>query len=78
MSRSCYGTLLCYIYDTLLCYRDDILQAIKRLKILGSGYTLIPVHGSYIVQCVPGEMTLDHSTVLQQAEVSIYHFTIGT
>lgn len=47
---------------------DDIIQAIKRLKVLGSGFSLIPVRGTYIVQSVPGEMTLDHTVVLQQAE----------
>lgn len=56
-----------------LCFfcRDDILQAIKQLKVLGSGFALIPVKGSYIVQAVPGEITLDHTTVLRQAEVRV-------
>lgn len=53
---------------------DDITQAIKRLKILGSGFTLIPAGDSYIVQSVPGEMSLDHTTILQHAEVLWLYF----
>ncbi|XP_067940135.1 vacuolar-sorting protein SNF8-like [Watersipora subatra] len=53
--------------------KDDILQAIKRLRILGSGFTLIPIPGGgHIVQSVPGELTLDHTIVLQQAEETGY------
>ena len=52
-------------------HSDDIVQAIKRLKILGSGFSLIPAGSSYIVQSVPGEMSLDHTTILQHAEVGI-------
>ena len=63
--------------------RNDLLTAIKKLKVLGSGFALIPVGQSYLVQSVPGELTMDHTTVLQQAQVShvmsnclyIYHTT---
>lgn len=54
----------------LLCSSDDIIQAIKRLKVLGSGFTLIPVQDTYVIQSVPGELTLDHTTIIQQAQVS--------
>ena len=47
------------------------MTAIKKLKVLGNGFTVIPVGGRYLVQSVPGELTMDHTTVLQQAEVSI-------
>ena len=57
-----------YIF-ILFSRSDDIVQAIKRLKILGSGFSLIPAGSSYIVQSVPGEMSLDHTTILQHAEV---------
>ena len=56
----------------LMCcclHRADVLMAIKKLKTLGNGFTLIPVGDSYLVQSVPGELTMDHTTVLQQAEV---------
>jgi ESCRT-II complex subunit VPS22 len=44
-------------------------MAIKKLKALGNGFTVIPVAGKYLIQSVPGEMTMDHTTILQQAEV---------
>ena len=34
---------------------DDLLRAIKKLKVLGSGFTVIPLEsGRYLVQSVPG------------------------
>ena len=60
-----------YIVFIIYLHSDDIVQAIKRLKILGSGFTLIPAGSSYIVQSVPGEMSLDHTTILQYAEACI-------
>ena len=60
-----------YIVFVIYLHSDDIVQAIKRLKILGSGFTLIPAGSSYIVQSVPGEISLDHTTILQHAEVCI-------
>ena len=51
------------------CYRDDLLRAIKKLKILGNGFTVIPVGSTFLIQSVPGELTMDHTSVLQQAQV---------
>ncbi|GFO50266.1 vacuolar-sorting protein snf8 [Plakobranchus ocellatus] len=47
---------------------DDLLRAIKKLKILGNGFSVHKVGGSFLVQSVPGELTLDHTIVLQQAQ----------
>ena len=44
-------------------------MAIKKLKALGNGFSVIPTEHGYLVQSVPGELTMDHTTVLQQAEV---------
>ena len=52
----------------ILPYRDDIARAIKKLKLLGNGFAIIPVGKRRLVQSVPGELNLDHSTVLQSAE----------
>merc|ERR1712083_1204125 len=50
---------------------DDLLRATKKLKILGTGFTVIPLKsGRYLVQSVPGEMSLDQLSVLEQAEKS--------
>lgn len=47
--------------------KDDLLCAAKKLKILGSGFTVVPVgKGQYMVQSVPGELSMDHTAVLQQ------------
>jgi len=50
---------------------DDLLRATKKLKVLGTGFTVIPLKsGRYLVQSVPGEMSLDQVSVLEQAEKS--------
>lgn len=49
--------------------RDDLIRAIKKLKVLGSGFGIIPVGGTYLIQSVPAELNMDHTVVLQLAEV---------
>ena len=52
---------------------NDLLAAIKKLKVLGNGFSLIPVtKGRYLVQAVPVELTMDHTAVIQQAEAKGY------
>ncbi|XP_018565187.1 vacuolar-sorting protein SNF8 [Anoplophora glabripennis] len=49
--------------------QDDLIRAAEKLKIFGSGFNVIPVgKGKYMVQSVPGELSMDHSAILQQAE----------
>ncbi len=48
---------------------DDMARAIKKLRVLGGGFIIIPVGKSRLVQSVPGELNLDHTAVLQKAEV---------
>lgn len=50
--------------------RDDLVRAIKKLKAMGNGFGMIPVGGSYLVQSVPAELNMDHTVVLQLAEVT--------
>ncbi|XP_074413638.1 vacuolar-sorting protein SNF8 isoform X1 [Zonotrichia albicollis] len=47
---------------------DDLLRAIRKLKVLGSGFGIIPVGGTVLVQSVPAELSMDHTVVLQLAE----------
>lgn len=48
--------------------KDDLLCAARKLKILGSGFTVVHVgKGRYMVQSVPGELSMDHTAVLQVA-----------
>jgi len=50
---------------------DDLLRATKKLKILGTGFTVIPLDsGRYLVQSVPGELSMDQTAVLVQAETA--------
>ncbi|XP_059483334.1 vacuolar-sorting protein SNF8 isoform X2 [Neocloeon triangulifer] len=50
---------------------DDVLNAAKKLKILGNGFCILTIApGQYLVQSVPGELTMDHTTVLQKASGS--------
>lgn len=49
--------------------RDDLARAIKKLRILGAGFAVIPMKGGRLVQSVPGELNMDHTAVLQKAEV---------
>jgi len=47
-------------------------MSIKKLKLLGNGFTVIPLGegtNKFLVQSVPGELTMDHTTLLQEAEV---------
>ncbi|XP_035427384.1 vacuolar-sorting protein SNF8 isoform X2 [Cygnus olor] len=52
--------------------QDDLLRAIKKLKVLGNGFGIIPVGGTYLVQSVPAELNMDHTVVLQLAEKKGY------
>ncbi|CAI2347886.1 unnamed protein product [Caenorhabditis sp. 36 PRJEB53466] len=52
---------------------DDILRAVDKLKVLGNGFELVPLGGGrFLVQSVPGELSMDHSRVLQLAEDAAY------
>jgi len=47
---------------------DDILRAVGKLKSLGSGFAAISLgDGRYIIQSVPGELTMDHARILEVA-----------
>ena len=52
--------------------QDDILRAIKKLKVLGNGFSVIPLgsSGRFLVSSVPGELSMDQTAVLQLAEGS--------
>ncbi len=55
---------------------DDMARAIKKLRVLGGGFAVIPVGKTRLVQSVPGELNMDHTHVLQQAEVAMFQPTI--
>ena len=55
---------------------EDLLAAAKKLKIFGNGFSVVPIgKGKYIVQSIPGELSMDHTAVLQQVSLSGNAFT---
>lgn len=55
---------------------SDLLCAANKLKILGNGFMVVPVgNGQYMVQSVPGELSMDHTAVLQQVTSSLLGFS---
>lgn len=51
--------------------KDDLLRASQKLRIFGSGFNVIPYgKGKYMIQSVPGELSMDHSAILTQASAS--------
>ncbi|XP_045504583.1 vacuolar-sorting protein SNF8 [Colias croceus] len=47
---------------------EDLLAAVKKLKIFGNGFTVISIgKGKWLVQSIPGELNLDQTLVLQKA-----------
>ncbi|XP_020670403.2 vacuolar-sorting protein SNF8 [Pogona vitticeps] len=48
--------------------QDDLIRAIKKLKVLGNGFGILPVGGTYLIQSVPAELNMDHTVVIQLAE----------
>ena len=55
---------------------DDMARAIKKLRVLGGGFAVIPVGKTRLVQSVPGELNMDHTAVLQKAEETA-HTSVG-
>lgn len=69
VSRELFKTLLLLLSMFQEISTDDLLRAIKKLKILGNGFTVIPLDsGRYLIQSVPGEFSMDQTAVLQKAE----------
>lgn len=52
--------------------QDDLCQAIKKLSVLGSGFKVLALRGGHLVQSVPSELNMDHTTVLQTAQKSAF------
>ena len=47
---------------------DDLMQALKNLKILGSGFKVVKIGKKYLVQSIPSDMGEDPEKVLNFAE----------
>ena len=64
--RNCYFSVAKVLF---ILFRDDLIRAIKKLGVLGSGFKVLPLLGRTLVQSVPTELNVDHTTVLQTAQV---------
>lgn len=50
---------------------EDLLAAAKKLRVLGDSFLVVPIgRGKYLVRSIPGELSMDHTAVLQQASLS--------
>uniref|UniRef100_A0A2K5IEV2 Vacuolar-sorting protein SNF8 n=1 Tax=Colobus angolensis palliatus TaxID=336983 RepID=A0A2K5IEV2_COLAP len=47
--------------------QEDLIRAIQKLKALGTGFSITPVSGTYLIQPVPAEFNVDHTMGLQLA-----------
>jgi len=46
---------------------DDVVRAITKLAVLGDGFQVVKVGKQQMIQSVPGELSLDHTTALEAA-----------
>lgn len=45
---------------------DDVIRAVKKLRVLGSGMEVVASGSSQFIYSIPGELSMDHTTLLQQ------------
>lgn len=57
---------------------DDIVRAIAKLAVLGDGFCVVKVGKKQMIQSVPGELSLDHTTALEAASGAGGCLTIGS
>lgn len=56
---------------------DDIVRAVKKLRVLGSGMEVVATGSSQFIYSIPGELSMDHTALLQHAE-SVVHLTVAS
>ena len=59
-------------HDTKHVLSDDILRAVKSLKPLGSGFSIVEVGSKQMIRSIPKELNTDQSTVLEAIQVLGY------
>ncbi|XP_063676180.1 vacuolar-sorting protein SNF8-like [Bolinopsis microptera] len=57
---------------------DDVSRAIGKLAVLGDGFKIVKAGKQSLVQSVPGELTMDHTTALDVASQSGGSLTISS
>lgn len=53
-------------------YSDDIVRAVKSLKPLGSGFSIVTVGSKQMIRSIPKELNTDQSTVLEAIQILGY------
>jgi ESCRT-II complex subunit VPS22 len=51
---------------------DDIIQAVKKLKVLGGGFDLVKIGQQQYIRSVPGELNTDKNKILEVAQGTGY------
>ena len=67
-TSSPYSSPSPYLTPPLPRRRDDIVRAVKKLAVLGSGVEVVVLGRAQYISAIPGELTMDHSALLQAAE----------
>lgn len=55
--------------------RYDVERAVQKLSILGNGFALVKIGARFMVQSIPMELSLDHTTLLILAQVREVQFS---
>ncbi|XP_063591375.1 vacuolar-sorting protein SNF8-like [Penaeus indicus] len=71
------GADLDFVVSELAKRRDDAIRAVKKLRVLGSGMEVVASGSSQFIYSIPGELSMDHTTLLQQAEKA-GHLTVAS
>ncbi|CAK8692397.1 vacuolar-sorting protein SNF8-like [Clavelina lepadiformis] len=56
---------------------EDVQTAIKKLKVLGTGFALIGSKSNQLVQSVPGELNMDHTAIFDLAQQNGGHMSVS-
>lgn len=59
---------------TKLCFSDDIVRAVKKLRVLGSGLEVVATGSSQFIYSIPGELSMDHTALLQHVRLLATQF----
>ncbi|XP_053633622.1 uncharacterized protein lsn isoform X3 [Cherax quadricarinatus] len=54
---------------------DDLVRAVKKLRVLGSGMEVVATGSSQFIYSIPGELSMDHTTLLQHVTLPQWETT---
>ena len=62
--------------NKIYIFSDDVVRAVKKLKLLGSGLEVVATGSSQFIYAIPGELSMDHTTLLQEVLQHLLLFSI--